>query len=97
MSASSAFFIVVLLFLDGVIFGIAARKAIGSVILVIVGLLLAGFIGLGIPFFNASDFGNHLVRFIEAQSSNFPGVIFAFPTAWIIGLIVGLFFARRLF
>lgn len=98
MSAvSSGLLIMVLLFLDGAIFGIATRKAIGSMIFVLVGLVLAGFIGLGIPFFNASDFGSHLVRFITQQSNNFPGIFFAFPIAWIIGFVVGLIFASKLF
>lgn len=98
MSATSpALFIIILLFLDGAIFGIATRKAIGSMIFVIVGLLLAGFIGLGIPFFSLSDFGSHLVRFITAQSNNFPGVFLAFPAAWIIGFVVGLVFSSKLF
>lgn len=94
---SPALLIMILLFLDGVLFGIATRKAIGSVLFIVAGLILAGFIGLGIPFFNASDFENHLVRFVEAQSANFPGIFFAFPIVWVIGFVVGLIFASKLF
>jgi hypothetical protein len=96
-TTSPAIFISLLLFLDGILFGIATRKALVSTLLVVVGLLLAGFIGLGIPFFTINDFENHLVRFVSAQAANFPGVFVAFPTAWIIGFLVGLFLSSKLF
>ncbi len=96
-TTSPAIFISVLLFLDGTLFGIATRKALVSTLLVIAGLLLAGFVGLGIPFFTFNDFWNHLLRFISQQATNFPGAFLAFPTAWIIGFIVGLFLSSKLF
>ncbi len=94
---SPAIFITLLLFLDGVLFGIATRKALASMLLVLAGLMLAGFVGLGIPFFSFNDFANHLIRFISTQSNNFPGAFLAFPVAWIIGFIVGLFLSSKLF
>lgn len=66
-------------------------------IFVIGGLLLAGFIGLGIPFFSLNSFGDHLERFLAEQAKNFPGIFLAFPVAWIVGFVVGLVFASKLF
>jgi len=39
----------VLLFFDGLIFGVAAAKAVTSIILVVLGLIIASIIGLAIP------------------------------------------------
>ncbi len=95
-TTSPALFITILLFLDGVLFGVATRKLLASMLLVLAGLILAAFVGLGMPFFSFSDFQSHLVRFITTQAQNFPGVFVAFPAAWIVGFIVGLFFASKI-
>ena len=87
----SSIIILVLLFVDGLIFGLAARKGIGSVALIVIGLILAGFIGLGIPFLDPSTFITRLQNFIISLANIFPAVIYAFPVLWIVGFIAGLF------
>ncbi len=87
----SALIIIVLLFADGLIFGVAARKGVVAIVLIIIGLLLATFIGLGIPFLNANAFIVHVENFFTVGAGLFPGVIYAFPILWIVGFVVGLF------
>jgi hypothetical protein len=80
----------ILLFIDGIIFGIAVRKGVTAVLLIIVGFVLAGFIGLAIPFLAVNDFWTHLVNIVNGVGSNIGEIIYGFPIAWIVGLIVGL-------
>ena len=93
-SISLTFLIFVgLLFLDGIIFGVAASKAVTSIILVILGLIIASIIGLSIPFLGASSGGfltgvEHLV--ISAVNRYGP-FFFAMPILWIVGFLVGVF------
>lgn len=83
--------VVILLFFDGLIFGVAARKGAMSIVLIIVGILLAGFIGLSIPFLNSGSLITQLETFIANAATRFGQIIYAFPILWIIGFIVGLF------
>jgi hypothetical protein len=80
----------ILLFIDGLIFGIALRKGLTAVLLIIAGFILAGFIGLAIPYLTMSDFSTRFFNFMSAQATNIGAIIYGFPIAWIIGLIVGL-------
>jgi hypothetical protein len=81
---------IVLLFSDGLVFGLAAKKGISSAILIIVGLVLAGAIGLSIPFISLSDVWGHLVNIFLSQASHIGAVFYAFPIFWIIGFGIGL-------
>jgi hypothetical protein len=81
---------IVLLFVDGLIFGIAAKKGIMSAILIIVGLVLAGAIGLTIPFVSTTDVWTHLINIFMSQASHIGGVFYAMPIFWIIGFGIGL-------
>lgn len=51
MDFGSATFIIVilLLFVDGLIFGVAATKGLVSILLLVIGLVIAAFIGISIP------------------------------------------------
>ena len=81
---------IVLLFADGLVFGLAAKKGISSAILVVVGLVLAGAIGLSIPFISLSDVWSHIVNIFLSQESHIGGIFYAFPIFWIIGFGIGL-------
>lgn len=84
--------VIILLFFDGLIFGVAARKGAISVVLIIVGIILASFIGLSLPFLsNSGSLIVHLETFIANAARRFGQIIYAFPILWIIGFIVGLF------
>jgi hypothetical protein len=81
---------IVLLFVDGLIFGIAIRKGFTAVVLIVVGFVLAGFIGLAVPFLTYSDFWTHFMSFASSLASDIGLIIYGFPIAWVIGLVVGL-------
>ncbi|MDG6999033.1 MAG: hypothetical protein JRN15_07960 [Nitrososphaerota archaeon] len=79
-----------LLFLDGLIFGVAAKKGVASILLVIVGLIIAGSIGLVIPFFNLSNILAIVKGFVSSITGMFPQMVYAFPILWIIGFALGV-------
>ena len=81
---------IVLLLADGFIFGIAVKKGISSVILIILGLLLAAFIGLAIPFLSVSGIWTHMVDVIISVASHIGALIYVFPISLIIGFALGL-------
>jgi hypothetical protein len=81
---------IVLTFVDGLIFGIAIKKAIVSAILIVVGLLLAGFIGLAIPFLSTSSVTTHLVNIFVSQARLIGPIIYTIPLFWIIGFALGI-------
>jgi hypothetical protein len=81
--------IIILLFVDGLIFGVAAAKGILSIILIVLGLILASMIGLAIPFLSLSAIMTHISNIISSQASYFSYYFLGFPLSWIIGFIVG--------
>jgi len=81
---------IILLFADGLIFGIAAKKGVTSAILIIVGLILAGAIGLTIPFISVNDVVTHVYDIFLSQASRVGAIVYSFPVFWIIGFAIGL-------
>lgn len=81
---------VVLFFIDGLLFGVAAKKAIVSVVLIAVGLVLAGFIGLSIPFLSLGDVWTHVVNIATTQVKHIGPIFYGFPIFWIIGFAIGI-------
>lgn len=81
---------ILLLLADGFIFGLAAKKAITSAIFIVVGLLLATFIGIVIPFLTVSDVWTHVVNILISQAGNIGVIFYAFPIFWIIGFALGI-------
>jgi len=81
---------ILLLVIDGFIFGVAAKKAITSIIMIVVGLLLAGFIGIVIPYLTVSDVWTHVQNVISSQAGHIGAIVYAFPVFWIIGFGLGL-------
>ena len=83
---------IVLIFVDGIIFGVAASKGVASIILIVLGLILASFIGLSIPLAGTA---NNFVGGIENLATNtfnrYGPSFFAMPVLWIVGFLVGLF------
>ena len=80
----------ILLFVDGLLFGLAAKKGLMSIIFVVVGIILAGLIGLSIPFLGLGDVWTHVVNIFVSQINNVGPIFGAFPIAWIIGFALGL-------
>ncbi|MDG6906164.1 MAG: hypothetical protein JRN20_10315 [Nitrososphaerota archaeon] len=81
---------IVLLFVDGLIFGFAAKKAVTSVILIIVGLVLAGAAGVTIPFITTADIWTHVYNIFVSQAAHIGAVFYAMPLFWIVGFGIGL-------
>jgi len=81
---------VVLLFADGLIFGVAAKKALTSVVLIIIGLVIAGSIGLSIPFLTTNDVWMHIVNIFVSQARHVGPVLYSFPVFWIVGFAIGI-------
>jgi len=81
---------IILFLADGLVFGVAAKKALTAIILVIIGLLLAGFIGIVIPFITASQVFSQLTRIIVSQASRIGPLVYSLPMFWIIGFALGL-------
>jgi hypothetical protein len=81
---------IILLFADGLIFGVAAKKGITSAILIIVGLVLAGAIGLTIPFVSESAVMTHIYNIFVSQAAHIGAIVYSFPVFWIIGFALGL-------
>jgi hypothetical protein len=81
---------IVLLLADGFIFGIAGKRAATSILLVIVGLILASFIGLVIPFLTVSGVWTQIVDFVTSEVSHVGPLLYSFPVFWIIGFALGI-------
>ncbi len=85
--------IAVLLLFDGIIFGLAAAKGLTSIILIVLGLILASFIGISIPFLNsgAGSFLNGMeslfINFVNKYGPRFV----AMPVLWTVGFLIGIF------
>jgi hypothetical protein len=86
----STVIVLVLLFIDGLIFGVAAAKGVLSIILIIVGLILAGLIGVALPFLSTGAIMTHITNIVVSQARYFSYYAYGFPIAWIIGFLVGL-------
>lgn len=81
---------IVLLFVDGLLFGLAAKKAVTSAILIVVGIVLAGAIGVTFPIISTSDIWTHLFNILRSQASHIGPVFFTMPLFWIVGFGIGL-------
>jgi|SRR5579872_59113 len=83
----------VLLFFDGIIFGVAAAKAVTSIILVVLGLIIASFIGIAIPVLGSStgNFLGGLEGLVTTAVNRYGPGFFAMPVLWIVGFLVGIF------
>lgn len=89
--AYSSIITIVLLLVDGLIIGVAAKRGVVSFVLLAVGLLLAGFAGLALPFsISASDVITHLTNIFISQIRHMGAAISAFPISWLIGFALGI-------
>jgi hypothetical protein len=90
LQAYSSIITIVLLFVDGALFGLAIKKAVISVILIIVGLILASLIGLSIPFISTGDIWMHVINIFMTQAAHIGPIFYGFPIFWIIGFALGI-------
>ncbi|MDG6915775.1 MAG: hypothetical protein JRM90_07400 [Nitrososphaerota archaeon] len=80
----------VLLFVDGVLFGIAVKKALVSVVLVVVALMLAAFVGVTVPFVSTGTIFTHIVNILTFQAAHIGLAFYALPIFFIVGFAIGV-------
>ncbi|MDS0256101.1 hypothetical protein ApAK_00130 [Thermoplasmatales archaeon AK] len=80
----------VLVFVDGLLFGVAFKKAIASIILVIVAIIIASFLGLAfIPNISLTGLISQLVSY--AQGTKLGSLVVSFTIVlFVIGLGIGI-------
>lgn len=90
----SSIITIILLFVDGLLFGLAAKKALVSAILIIAGIILAGFLSLSIPTgLSAGEVVTKIFDILAFQATHsgpLGSIIYAFPIFFIIGFAVGI-------
>jgi hypothetical protein len=95
MDFGSLTFIVLslLLLFDGIIFGVATAKGVTSIILIILGLIVASFIGVSVPFLNSStgNFLGDIENLFMMAVNRYGPAFFAMPILWIVGFLIGIF------
>jgi hypothetical protein len=90
----SAIITVILVFVDGLIFGLAAKKALISAVLIIVGIILAGLLGISLPsHLTANEVVSKLVGILIFQathSGSLGAIFYTLPIFFIIGFALGI-------
>lgn len=83
---------IILILIDGVIFGVAAKKGLMSAILIIIGVIIAGLIGLSLPVgLSVSEIVSKLMNLVDFQATHGgTQIVYSFPIFWIIGFAFGL-------
>ena len=80
---------IALLFIDGALFGLATKKALTSLILLVVALALAGYLGLSIPSLTPSSIVSHAASFALSIYHQIGPQFFAYPIVFIAGFAIG--------
>jgi len=80
----------VLMFVDGAIFGIAAKKAVKAAVYFLAGIILAGVIGISLPLPPKETVLEYLARVLEHLYANVGPITFGLPAAFILGFLFAL-------
>jgi hypothetical protein len=88
----SSIITIILLFVDGAIFGLAAKKGLMSAILIIIGILVAGLMGLSAPLgLSINGVVDKILQIIAFQASHGgTSIIYTFPIFWLVGFAIGI-------
>lgn len=78
-----------LLFVDGLLFGFAGKKATTSIILLVLALLMAGYVGLSIPYVSPTLIFGKLGSILATLYGSIGPVFLTYPIAFIAGIVVG--------
>ncbi|MDG7047922.1 MAG: hypothetical protein JRN61_02975 [Nitrososphaerota archaeon] len=81
---------IVLALIDGLIFGVAIKRAIVSVILAVIGFALAAYIGINIPGISSSTLLDKVPVILAYVTSVAPQFLIGVPIFFIIGLAIGI-------
>lgn len=90
MESYSSVIGLILLFVDGLIFGFAVKKGLVSIVLLVIGIVLAGAIGISIPFLSTTDIMTHVFNIVASQYRHIGPLFTAFPILWIVGFGIGI-------
>lgn len=80
----------ILIFVDGLLFGVAIKKAITSIVLIIIGIIVAYFVGLTfVPSISYSNIIHAMTNY--ASTTHFGGIIITFSVVlFVIGFGLGI-------
>ena len=81
---------IVLLFVDGLLFGVAIKKGAMSIILLLIALLLATYVGFSIPYLSTSEILTHATNIAMSLYNHLGAIFLAFPIFFIIGFAIGI-------
>jgi len=83
-----------LVFIDGLLFGIAIRKAVVSIVLLVVAFMIAGFVSITfIPHISTSNFVANVTKYATTYASalHFTGIDITFTVIlFIVGFLIGI-------
>lgn len=81
----------ILLLVDGLLIGVALKKAVVSIVLFAIAIVLAGAVGLSLPFtLTTGDILTHVTNIFWSQWRHMGFSIAAYPLAWLAGLALGI-------
>ncbi len=90
LASYSGIISVILLFVDGLLFGVAIKKAIVSAILLVVAFALTTYVGLSIPYLSSSDIITHVSNIFVSFYAHLGAIFVTYPIFFLIGLAIGL-------
>jgi len=80
----------ILAFVDGLLFGLAIKKAVVSFVLFVVAVILGGYIGFSLPGVSASYLISRAVGLAAHWISSAPAIFSGISIFFIMGLAVGI-------
>ena len=86
----AAYLTLILIFIDGLLFGVAIKKAITSIVLIIIGLIIAYFVGLTfVPSVSYTSIFHAISSYVA--NTQFGGLIVSFSVVlFVIGFGIGI-------
>jgi len=89
LSSYAAIINLALLFVDGLLFGLALKKGLTSAMLLLVAFALTAYVGLSIPYLSSADILTHLFNIILSLSNHLGALFVTFPVFFILGIAIG--------
>ncbi len=80
----------ILIFADGIIIGVAIKKGILSFVLIIIGLVIASYVGISFPGISFQLILSKAVNLTSYMLSKAPVQFTGLPILFLIGLAIGL-------
>jgi hypothetical protein len=90
--AFSGIVTIILLLFDGVLFGLAVKKGLMSAVLIILGIIVAGLLGLSLPLgLSAAEVVSKVFHILAFQAQHGgTAIVYTFPIWWLIGFGLGI-------